>query len=95
MVEQRSFSDLLCSAKDATPESSNGIPAPAGIEAAAPEESGVGEAPPPVRDSRPSATAVIYLDLDGQTVSGTEWNTLRNITTINAAASTLSTAQMD
>lgn len=95
VVEQRSFSDLLCSAKDATPESSSGIPAPEGIEAAGPEESGVGEAPPPVRDSRPSATAVIYLDFDGQTVSGTEWNTLRNITTINAAASALSTAQMD
>ncbi len=37
--------------------------------------------------SRPSATAVIYLDFDGETVSGTSWN---NGNTINAAPVNLS-----
>lgn len=41
-------------------------------------------APFPLEDtftlhSRPEATKVIYLDFDGQTVSGTPWNTLRGV----------------
>ncbi|WP_175416221.1 thrombospondin type 3 repeat-containing protein [Aggregatimonas sangjinii] len=41
--------------------------------------------------SRPSATAVIYLDFDGETVSGTNWS---NGDTINAQPSGLSDAEI-
>lgn len=54
-------------------------PAPPGtIEA---EASAMGAEPqgaPPALDSRPAATAVVYLDFDGQTVTGTRWNTEEN-----------------
>jgi hypothetical protein len=44
----------------------------------------------PVLNSRPAITnKVIYLDFDGQVVSGTSWN---NGNTVNAAASTISNA---
>lgn len=93
-IEQLGFHELVCAAPGATPQSASGLPLPAAV-ASAPEEGEIAEATPPTRDSRPHATAVIYLDFDGQSVTGTEWNTLRNITTINAAASTLTTNQMD
>jgi subtilisin-like proprotein convertase family protein len=94
-IEQRSFHELICAAPGATPQAANGLPLPAGVINPAPEEGEVAGAVPPARDSRPLATAVIYLDFDGQAVTGTEWNSLRNTTTINAAASTLTTNQMD
>ena len=44
----------------------------------------------PLLNSNPSATQkVIYLDFDGQVVTGTPWNTQFNIATINAAAAAL------
>ena len=44
----------------------------------------------PLLNSDPSATQkVIYLDFDGQVVTGTPWNTQFNIATINAAAAAL------
>jgi len=46
---------------------------------------------PPVLQSRPGATAVIYLDFDGETVSGTNWN---GGATIVAQPSGLSDAQI-
>jgi fibronectin type 3 domain-containing protein len=95
VIEQRSFHELVCAAPGATPQSASGLPLPAGVTPDTPEEAEVAEATPPSRDSRPHATAVIYLDFDGQTVTGTEWNSLRNITTINAAASALTTNEMD
>lgn len=95
VIEQRSFHELVCAAPGATPQSASGLPLPAGVNPDAPAEGEVAEATPPSRDSRPHATAVIYLDFDGQTVTGTEWNSLRNITTINAAASALTTNEMD
>lgn len=42
-------------------------------------------------ESRPGATAVVYLDFDGETVSGTSW---RNGNTINAQPSGLSDAEI-
>jgi hypothetical protein len=45
----------------------------------------------PVLSSRPSATTVIYLDFDGETVTDALWN---GGTTITAAASGLSSAQI-
>ncbi len=47
--------------------------------------------PPTTLQSRPSATAVIYLDFDGEVVSGTNWN---NGDTIDAQPSGLSDAQI-
>lgn len=49
----------------------------------------------PILDSDPSVTnRVIYLDFDGQVVTGTSWNTSNNTPTINAAPSTLSNASI-
>lgn len=49
----------------------------------------------PLLDSDPSVTnRVIYLDFDGQVVTGTSWNTAFNTPTINAAPSTLSQASI-
>ncbi|MFK7812761.1 MAG: zinc-dependent metalloprotease family protein, partial [Maribacter sp.] len=47
--------------------------------------------PPTTLQSRPGAPAVIYLDFDGETVSGTNWN---NGDTINAEPAGLSDAQI-
>src|SRR5437660_11220824 len=43
----------------------------------------------PVLNSNPNAGKVIYLDFDGQVVTGTSWNSGN---TINAAASTLTSS---
>ncbi|MCX8080442.1 MAG: hypothetical protein N3F09_04300 [Bacteroidia bacterium] len=49
----------------------------------------------PLLNSNPSVTnRVLYLDFDGQVVTGTMWNTSYNTPTINAAPSTLSPANM-
>lgn len=48
-------------------------------------------ATPPSLSSRPEATAVIYLDFDGEVVTDPAWN---NGITINAAASQLTEAEM-
>lgn len=50
-----------------------------------------GKLPPTTLQSRPGAPAVIYLDFDGETVSGTSWN---GGATINAQASGLSDAEI-
>lgn len=50
----------------------------------------------PLQDSLPGAAKVLYLDFDGETVSGTPWNS--NYTdgrAINAAPANLSTATME
>jgi len=36
---------------------------------------------PPIRHSRPGASKVIYLDFNGHTITGTEWNTYYGVTT--------------
>lgn len=47
----------------------------------------------PILNSKPAITnKVIYLDFDGQVVSGTNWNTANGISVINALPSNLSTA---
>ena len=47
--------------------------------------------PPLTLQSRPSATAVVYLDFDGEVVSGTNWN---NGNTINAVPSNFTEGQI-
>src|ERR1700755_681843 len=51
----------------------------------------VAKAQIPLYNSYPSATAVVFLDFDGQTVSGTSWNTGG---TLYCAASGLTAAQV-
>ena len=48
----------------------------------------------PLLNSNPTSTRVVYLDFDGQSVSGTAFNTSYSITTINAAPSTMSSANI-
>ncbi len=83
------FTDVVC----ATPgreggSADRGIPRPSGMEARA----FASAASVPVRNSRPDATAVIYLDFDGETVSGTAWDNGR---TIVAPAARLNTTQIN
>lgn len=56
-----------------------------------PVQSLVTQAIPPVLSSRPAATAVLYLDFDGETVTDPFWN---NGNTIVAQPSSLSSAQI-
>jgi hypothetical protein len=85
-IEQIPFNELVCALDGATPDIGGGLPSEIvrdpGEQVA---ESGPAEAPVPAFESHPGATAVIYLDFDGQVVTGTQWNTLRNIATIDAA----------
>jgi hypothetical protein len=83
------FTDVVCATPDRTGKSANrGIPplsgpAPRGFTSAAAVT---------VRNSRPGAVAVIYLDFDGETVSGTSWDSGR---TIVAPAAGLNATQID
>lgn len=70
------FTDVVC----ATPgreggSADRGIPRPSSVEARA----FASAAAVPVLNSRPGSTAVIYLDFDGETVSGTAWDGGRTI----------------
>ncbi|MBB5349830.1 hypothetical protein HNR46_000051 [Haloferula luteola] len=69
-LQQVAVSELICSG----PESA-GLP-PTSEMAAAPLPE-LAEAAP-ILNSLPTAQAVIYLDFDGETVSGTQWNTSYN-----------------
>jgi hypothetical protein len=72
--------DIACSSRMPNGELRGGIPLPPGIDPDAPPPAAAAAAlgpvaiPPPL-DSVPGSTAVIYLDFDGQTVTGTPWNT--------------------
>jgi hypothetical protein len=50
------------------PSASHASPSPAPAVASVPISS------PPIRHSKPGSTNVLYLDFNGQTISGTEWN---------------------
>jgi hypothetical protein len=39
---------------------------------------------PPIRHSRPGATRVLYLDFNGETITGTDWNISRGVATYEA-----------
>ncbi|MBL9154904.1 MAG: hypothetical protein JNK37_20655, partial [Verrucomicrobiales bacterium] len=87
--------DIACSSWLPGSGLRGGIPLPRDIDPDAPAPAAaVGNGPaeiPPSLDSLPSATAVVYLDFDGQTVTGTPWNTAYTSgAPIVAAPSTLS-----
>jgi fibronectin type 3 domain-containing protein len=92
VIQQVKLSDIICAPEGATGAGPLGLPAAsaAPAPAAATPASTV-----PILDSRPDATAVIYLDFDGQTVRNTEWNSRQNIATITAQASALSETQIN
>ena len=82
------FTDVVCATPDRAGKSANrGIPRLAG-----PEPRAFASATTvPALNSRPGATAVIYLDFDGETVSGTAWDSGR---TIVAPAARLNATQI-
>ena len=83
------LTDVVCAIPGHDGDSADrGIPRPSGAEARA----FVSATAVPVLNSRPSATAVIYLDFDGETVSGTAWDGGR---TIVAPAARLNTTQIN
>lgn len=83
------FTDVVCATPGRDGDSAGrGIPRPSGVEA----QAFASAAAVPVLNSRPGATAVIYLDFDGETVSGTAWD---NGATIVAPAARLNTTQIN
>lgn len=83
MLVRKPLGDILCDLLPPEHEGPQGAIADAAT--AAPQ------AVPPLLSSRPGASAVLYLDFDGETVTDPDWN---NGTTIVAAPSTLSSAQI-
>lgn len=89
VVREWLFSDVVC----ATPSS---IGADAGIPKAAadstsPPSTSISPGAIPLKQSRPGAPGVIYLDFDGEIVSGTAW---ANGATINAPAARMTASQI-
>jgi len=83
------FTDVVCATPGRDNDSAGrGIPRASGVEARA----FASAAAVPVLNSRPGAAAVIYLDFDGETVSGTAWD---NGGTIVAPAARLNTTQIN
>ena len=83
------FTDVVCATPGREGDSAGrGIPRASGTEARA----FASAAAVPVLNSRPGATAVIYLDFDGETVSGTAWDGGQ---TIVAPAARLNTTQIN
>jgi hypothetical protein len=66
LLRERPLSEVVCQKMSA----SEMPPAPGGLPMPIP----VPEGSPPILSSRPSATAVLYLDFDGETVTDTAWN---------------------
>lgn len=83
ILRERLLSDLLC------------LPMPRpDFETSTPATSGTTSVPTaaiPLLSSRPTATSVIYLDFDGETVTDSSWNGGR---TINAKAPTVTSTQI-
>lgn len=110
IVEQVPLSDIICAPLGAVPGHALGQVAPQPVsgepvttgsvldpraERVAPSLSAtVPLASVPAHDSLPSAAAVIYLDFDGQVVTGTQWNVSYNSPTINAAPGNKTAAEI-
>jgi len=100
-VTRQLAKELLCASWDSARGLRIGMPPPKNEDRDPPEESesiradGQISASPPLLDSLPTASAVVYLDFDGETVTGTLWNSqLTNGNPIVALPSTLSQAAM-
>ncbi len=85
------YTDVICARSSADGKSADaGIPLPAAT--TDPSSSFSAAAPVPVFNSRASAVATIYLDFDGEVVSGTSW---LGGATINALPARMTTAQIE
>ena len=75
-IREVDVDDLICSSVGQDGEALAGLPVVSDPVAAAMGHSELAEAaePAPILNSLPGAAAVIYLDFDGETVSGTQWN---------------------
>lgn len=93
-VEQVWLTNLLCAKLGATPEAVAGLPPNPSAQGMILKSDSNPAAIVPNFDSVPSATAVIYLDFDGQVVTNTSWNSLKSISSINAASSNLSSTEI-
>lgn len=83
------FTDVVCATPDrGAMSAARGLPQPEDMPARTLSAAAAGV---PVLNSRPGATAVIYLDFDGETVSGTAWDEGR---TIVAPAARLNATQI-
>ncbi|AWI08623.1 immunoglobulin domain-containing protein [Ereboglobus luteus] len=94
-IEASALSDVICHPYEDPPESPDDAgraPDSAQAFAAAPADAPVALASVPIRSSRPSAPAVLYLDFDGATVTDPYWN---KGDTIYAAAANLTEAQIE
>lgn len=80
-MEEKPLSEALCSPLPATTEQAT----------ASSPTSGTPQSAPPLLSSRPGATAVVYMDFDGETVTDPAWN---GGNTIVAAASNLTNEQI-
>ena len=91
VVREWLFTDVVCATPSPETRGADaGIPRPAGNQASS-FGSGIAAAAIPVLNSRPGATAVIYLDFDGEVVSGTAWS---SGATITAPAARLNASQI-
>ncbi|WP_277509284.1 immunoglobulin domain-containing protein [Ereboglobus sp. PH5-5] len=94
-IEASALSDVICHPYEDPPENPDDAgraPDSAQAFAAATADAPVALASVPIRSSRPSAPAVLYLDFDGATVTDPYWN---SGVTINAAAANLTEAQIE
>ncbi len=89
-VREWLFTDVVCATPSPVTRGADaGIPRPAGAQAS--YGGTVAPAAIPMLNSRPGAVAVIYLDFDGEVVSGTSWS---SGATINAPAAQLNASQI-
>ncbi|MFM8229790.1 MAG: reprolysin-like metallopeptidase, partial [Chthoniobacterales bacterium] len=90
LVREWLFTDVVCATPSPETRGADaGIPRPAGAQAS--NGAPIAAAAIPVLNSRPGAVAVIYLDFDGEVVSGTAWS---GGATINAPAARLNASQI-
>ncbi len=88
LLERKAIDDLICAKVEHGAAAVGLIPAPDNGEEEASEGEGDPQGVIPTLNSLPGAARVIYLDFDGETVTGSSWNTIngRDGSPINAAA---------
>lgn len=90
LVREWLFTDVVCATPSPETRGADaGIPRPAGAQAS--NGAPIAAAAIPALNSRPGAVPVIYLDFDGEVVSGTAWS---GGATINAPAARLNASQI-
>ncbi len=95
-LEEVEHEALICSVVGDDGIESAGLPAPAEPLTGAPLPEPAEAVVPPLLNSRPGANGVIYLDFDGETVTGTQWNSsYNNNDPIVAAESGLTEVQIE